>query len=163
MVALFLVLGGQSIGGSFFCIPWIVPESRLQLSQKHLYIDKSQISIGQLLGEGDSGKVYKAKYQDLKVACKALKVSQSLKNWKEDQAFIDLLNEVRAMVTLGSHQNVVKFYGVVDGEGTKDRPMLVEEYVKGMSLRNVLMVSDPLRPTCRCTPSNALSLSLLEW
>lgn len=62
------------------------------------------------------------------------------------QAYVDIMRELSSMQFLRIHPNIVTFIGVCVEDPTK--PILVEEYIKGKTLRKIMDVG-------RIYPSNA--------
>jgi len=89
-------------------------------------VDRSEIRIGHLLGEGQQGQVLKADWRGMAVVVKLLK------NARASTDELDFQNEISVMSTL-RHPNLVLFLGAVLENEPK---MLVSEFLDGGSLED---------------------------
>lgn len=96
-------------------------------------IRESDIKILQLLGEGQSGKVFKARHNGSDVAVKQLKLSYRSKEL-EATAMADLAAELTIMQALPWHENVVACRGAVVSATTGAPAAIVSEFCSGGSL-----------------------------
>ncbi|EDW23738.1 GL23779 [Drosophila persimilis] len=83
------------------------------------------IALGEILGRGYYGQVYKAVWGDLSIAVKRIKEGFEDKEFKRE---VNQLSKI-------SHENIIKLYGVSIHERTVH---LLIEYVDGGSLHNFL-------------------------
>lgn len=99
----------------------------LSVTEKWL-IPYTQLKIEKELGSGAFGAVYHGKYRHTTVA---IKVTRSVAQ-RQLTAFVD---EVKVMVNIPPHANVVQIYGVCIH---KSKPHMVLEYMNGGSLEFLL-------------------------
>jgi hypothetical protein len=93
---------------------------------KYSQISLSEITIEKELGEGSHGRVYLGKWHAGRVALKFCKNNAKLEKF---------MNEIKLMVELPPHPNVVQVFGVsLDGP----QPVIVMEYCAGGSLDTLL-------------------------
>jgi serine/threonine protein kinase len=93
---------------------------------KYSQISLSEIAIVKELGEGSYGKVCLGKWRAAPVALKICKNKEKLD---------EFMNEVKLMIELPPHPNVVQVFGVsLDGP----QPVIVMEYCAGGSLDTLL-------------------------
>ncbi|XP_056447100.1 mitogen-activated protein kinase kinase kinase 7-like [Gadus chalcogrammus] len=105
-------------------------------------IKREDIEVGEVIGRGTFGVVYKAKWKGKDVAIKTIESED------ERTAFI----VERRQLSRVNHPNIVKLYGSCDS------PVgLVMEYAEGGSLYNVLHGAEPL---AQYTASHAMSWCL---
>ncbi|CAJ0833609.1 8167_t:CDS:2, partial [Entrophospora sp. SA101] len=83
----------------------------------------------QKIGDGGSGKVYKAIFNNSTCALKSYK--HDIINMKE------VINELKLLRKVDYHQNIIHFYGVTKNE-SKDKYLLVLEYADSGTLRSYL-------------------------
>lgn len=87
------------------------------------------VEIGDIIGEGNFGKVFKGKLNDtMDVACKVLKNETLLDNFK--------FNEEASILSKLKHENVLRFYGLYTAD---THTYLVTEYLKMGSLQEFLL------------------------
>lgn len=96
-------------------------------------IREADLKILQLLGEGQSGKVFKARHNGSDVAVKQLKMSYRTKDL-EATAMADLAAELTIMQALPWHENVVACRGAVVSALTGAPAAIVSEFCSGGSL-----------------------------
>ena len=91
-------------------------------------IERTEIKLGHMLGEGQQGQVLKADWRGMPVVVKILKHAGG----KAAQDELDFMNEISVMSTL-RHPNLVLFLGAVL---LSDPKMLVSEFLEGGSLED---------------------------
>ena len=91
-------------------------------------IERTEIKLGHLLGEGQQGQVLKADWRGMPVVVKILKHADG----KAAQDELNFMNEISVMSTL-RHPNLVLFLGAVL---LSDPKMLVSEFLQGGSLED---------------------------
>jgi serine/threonine protein kinase len=97
---------------------------------KYSQISLSEIAIVKELGEGSYGKVCLGKWRAARVALKFCKNKENLD---------EFINEMKLMIELPPHPNVVQVFGVsLDGP----QPVIVMEYCAGGSLDTLLFDSN---------------------
>lgn len=103
-------------------VPLVQPLAELKISH-------SQIKLGQQIGKGGFGTVYKGVWQNIEVAIKQL-----MSDHLSGEAVIEFQHEMQVTAKL-RHPNVILLYGAV----TEKSPYcLVMEYMSGGSLYSVL-------------------------
>ena len=103
-------------------------------------LNSDELIIGELLGSGNSSKVFRAKFRGGDAVIKKIKFDSDYTQHRlvSEADFFDLfLNEVVISSKLSNHANVVQFFGCLF---MKSEAWLVSEYVPGRSLRQVLDV-----------------------
>jgi WD40 repeat protein/serine/threonine protein kinase len=91
-------------------------------------IDPNKLELGERLGKGNSGVVYRGIWEEASVAIKEMKTSPSdEKQWQK------FLHEVKQLAQL-NHPRVICFYGISTGEKAR----MVMEYCPGGTLRDLL-------------------------
>ena len=76
--------------------------------------------------------VYKAKFRNNFCAAKKLKCGTSA----HTQEYNDILVELEILATIGTHPNLVRFYGACIDDPTS--PVILEELMEGGSLQSFL-------------------------
>jgi len=114
-----------------------VQPSRVNQSKELLTwtLSYSDIIIGDKIGQGNFGVVYRGQYRSGKVAVKMI-----LQGFSQDQ-FDDFMNEVNTMGSIRPHSNVVQFQGYCIH---KDQVMLVTELCEGGSLYSLISSNMPM-------------------
>ncbi len=101
-------------------------------------IERSQIHLHGVLGEGQFGRVMLASYAAAPVAVKMLKEGHT------DSDVVDLVKEMEIMKAVGTHPNVINLLGVCTRPAGK--PLyLVVEYAKLRNLKDYLQSHRPAR------------------
>jgi len=98
-------------------------------NERLLFIEYSQLEIGDVLGEGSFGVVYKCRWKGVEVAFK------QLKNPAPDQ-IEELKREAKLMIDMLPHPNVLKFYAMCLGP---PHIGIITEYVNYGSLKDLLV------------------------
>ncbi|CAP35150.1 Protein CBR-EGL-15 [Caenorhabditis briggsae] len=101
-------------------------------------IERSNLTLDSMLGEGAFGEVWKAKLKrdgtELDVAVKKLKISA------HEKELIDLVSEMETFKIIGQHENVLRLIGCSTGQG----PLyVVVELCKHGNLRDFLRAHRP--------------------
>ncbi|EFA85865.1 putative transmembrane protein [Heterostelium album PN500] len=100
------------------------------------YLDYEEIQIGDPIGSGGYGSVFRSKWRGLEVAVKVIRTKHcSADVVKEVERECDLMNRLR-------HPNVVNYFGTALHDGDH---YLVSEYVPLGSVANVIYNSEPPR------------------
>ncbi|KAL9657575.1 hypothetical protein ABK040_001002 [Willaertia magna] len=95
---------------------------------KHWIINAEDLKIESKIGEGGSGRVFRARWKTNEVALKTIK----LNNEELQSDFFE--NEASLLSSL-RHPNIVTFYGICISDNLK---FIVTEYMNGGSLENLL-------------------------
>ena len=95
----------------------------ITLSASQNTINEDELTIGDPLGHGGQGAVFRGKWKGMEVAVKKYPVANP--------------KDIEILTGLGSHPNVIHLYGVVY---CKDYSLLVTELVKGGSLYDFLYI-----------------------
>ena len=78
-----------------------------------MLIDSSEVTLGDKLGAGAFGIVFRAVWHGTKVAVKQIKKSAIERgNLSDDKARAEFESELSLMSSLQNHRNVVCFYGL---------------------------------------------------
>jgi len=107
-------------------------------------IDRKDVKMGRMLGEGDQGLVFKAAWRGMPVVCKVLK------NHEDAVKDLEFQNEIAVLSRL-RHPNLVLFLGAcLDWEPK----FILTEYLAGGSLEDVFRgkseeLGEPWRPSVR--------------
>lgn len=94
----------------------------------------ANFASGRLLGQGSTGRVYRAKYADGKVLA-VKKIDSSLFKGGRPEEF----SEIVANISKLHHQNIAELVGYCSEQGHN---MLIHEYFRNGSLHNFLHMSD---------------------
>jgi len=100
-----------------------------------MVIDYSQLEIGEKIGEGAYGTVFKGKWRSGTVALKILL------GHLEGQQLLDFRSEASIHKQLRPHTNVVQFLGICFHE---DQSIIVTEYLAGGSVHDLLQGSSKM-------------------
>ncbi|XP_061729622.1 fibroblast growth factor receptor homolog 1-like [Cydia pomonella] len=122
-------------------------------------IPRSKISLtGQLLGEGEFGKVLKAESHGVvSEDAKTIVAVKMLKDGYTDADMISLVSEMEIMKMIGKHENIINLLGCC----TQDGPLyVVVEYARNGSLRDYLKKHKP--PKNAGSTENLLSKPLAQ-
>jgi serine/threonine protein kinase len=104
----------------------LVEISKTRASIRHSQIHFNEIVIEKEIGEGSYGKVFCGKWNDAPVA---------LKFCRNKGTLINFVSEIKVMLELPPHPNIVQLFGVsLDGP----QPVIVMEYCAGGSLDKLL-------------------------
>jgi len=76
--------------------------------EANVFLKWDEITILELIGSGNYGKVYKASYDYMKVAVKVLNVPWEMLPEKQKQEF---LHEIRIAIQVSHHENVLRVWG----------------------------------------------------
>ena len=104
--------------------------SIVHLQSCEIYPD--QLQFQEQIGEGEYGLVYKGLWRGRACAIKKLKSGIT----KESVEYQRLLMELGILVGVGSHPNIVSFFGACIQDFSC--PLIVEELVDGMNLKDYL-------------------------
>ena len=106
-------------------------------------LDRSQLQIGELLGEGAFGKVYKGYVRGNDNCIEPTVVAiKMLKDGASETELADLLREMEIMKSIGQHINIINLLGCCT---RNDGPVLViVEYAPHENLRDYLRQRMPL-------------------
>ncbi|CAG8732499.1 31487_t:CDS:2, partial [Gigaspora margarita] len=89
-----------------------------------------------LISAGNSSKVYKARFKNTKNVC-ALKIIE-----KNDNAYKEIENELKHIISIESHENIIKFHGITYKADEMDvnvvKYVLILEYANNGTLRDYL-------------------------
>jgi len=109
-----------------------IPKDSLDQSTDWWKIKFGDVVLGDKIGEGGFGVVYRGEYGGQKVAVKMLHREQV-----DEKMFQEFQREAALMVNMNPHENVVATYGVcIDSD---NKPIaIVAEYLEKGSLRNLL-------------------------
>jgi serine/threonine protein kinase len=107
-----------------FVAPIVIDETAFNIS----FLKRSDLELGDELGQGSFGTVYKGLYKDREVACKVSKPGMN-------EAVEDFLREAEVMMQIDPHPNVLQLIGVCVAGGSA---MVVLEYVDSGSLKTLL-------------------------
>lgn len=80
------------------------------------------------------GDVYEASWQGKIVAAKTIKGASSGPLDKKSKLYKEVITELQVMSSVGSHPNIVTFFGAV----TLSKPLIVMELIKGPTLESFL-------------------------
>ncbi|GJM97042.1 hypothetical protein PR202_ga13937 [Eleusine coracana subsp. coracana] len=119
---------------------------------RKLLVDPKTLYVGDKIGEGAHGKVYKGKYGDQIVAIKVLNRGSTL----EEKATLEarFIREVNMMCKV-KHENLVKFIGACK----EPLMVIVSELLPGMSLKNYLNSIRPNQLDTHTAISYALDIA----
>jgi len=100
-------------------------------------IKEEEIELGDMLGQGMVGMIYKAKWRGSPVAAKCLKGDLT----RDTVGWHDLLSEIQILSVL-RHPNLVQFLGasVVADRNSSKPPIIVYELMGGGSLEDILRI-----------------------
>ncbi|CAH3146164.1 unnamed protein product, partial [Porites evermanni] len=96
-----------------------IEKTEMLLQGDWVELERSEVKLDEMLGEGAFGEVYKGEVQigEEKRPCAVKKVKENATTLEKR----DLLNELKIMVTVGEHSNVVSLIGAC----TRNEPILV--------------------------------------
>lgn len=97
-----------------------------------LEITRDCFQIGTYIGQGANANVYRSKINGKACAVKVLRTDTE----KRNQKFQDILIEIFVMSKLGSHPNLIEFYGACLSEA--ENPIVLMELMEGQDLENFL-------------------------
>ncbi|GJN22887.1 hypothetical protein PR202_gb10492 [Eleusine coracana subsp. coracana] len=119
---------------------------------RKLLVDPKTLYVGDKIGEGAHGKVYKGKYGDQIVAIKVLNRGST----PEEKATLEarFIREVNMMCKV-KHENLVKFIGACK----EPLMVIVSELLPGMSLKNYLNSIRPNQLDTHTAISYALDIA----
>ncbi|KAJ1293011.1 hypothetical protein BS78_01G035200 [Paspalum vaginatum] len=119
---------------------------------RKLLVDPKMLFVGDKIGEGAHGKVYKGKYGDEIVAIKVLNHGST----PEEKATLEarFIREVNMMCKV-KHENLVKFIGACK----EPLMVIVSELLPGMSLKNYLNSIRPSQLDTHTAISYALDIA----
>ncbi|CAN6297289.1 unnamed protein product [Urochloa humidicola] len=120
--------------------------------ERKLLVDPKMLFVGDKIGEGAHGKVYKGKYGDQIVAIKVLNRGST----PEEKATLEarFIREVNMMCKV-KHENLVKFIGACK----EPLMVIVSELLPGMSLKNYLNSIRPSQLDTHTAISYALDIA----
>ena len=95
-------------------------------------ISRSELEFGEVIGEGSTGIVFKALWRGKTCAAKMLKHGVQ----HDAPEYRDLITELSILTKLGSHRNLVSFYGA--NMEDLEAPVIIEEYMEGPDLESFL-------------------------
>ncbi|XP_076107695.1 fibroblast growth factor receptor 2-like [Mytilus galloprovincialis] len=84
---------------------------------KHWEFRREQLSLGEPLGEGAFGKVFKAETVGLNKAPTTAIAVKMLKEDATDRELTDLMQEMEVMKLIGCHENIINFLGCCTQNG----------------------------------------------
>ncbi|XP_071146062.1 fibroblast growth factor receptor 2-like isoform X2 [Mytilus edulis] len=84
---------------------------------KHWEFRREQLSLGEPLGEGAFGKVFKAEAVGLNKAPTTAIAVKMLKEDATDRELTDLMQEMEVMKLIGCHENIINFLGCCTQNG----------------------------------------------
>ncbi|TPP57425.1 Basic fibroblast growth factor receptor 1 A [Fasciola gigantica] len=132
------------------------PASRLVPLNPRWEVDRAQIEIGCVLGQGNFGIVYSGvvrgvlpgsrcsrKSSPARSGSKGLKQEVAIKTLKDDytqEQLMDLLRELETMRLLDSHPHLIQLLGACTQQGT---PMILMEFAEHGNLRDYLRENRP--------------------
>jgi Protein tyrosine and serine/threonine kinase len=99
-------------------------------------LDPASLVVGEMIGKGNFGEVFRGMYLKETVAIKHM-VGEATGEISPD-ALAEFIAEASLMASVGPHENVLKFLGVVSLAGSQ-APAIVTEFCAGSSLEDQLL------------------------
>ncbi|GJU21762.1 STRUBBELIG-receptor family 7-like protein isoform X2 [Tanacetum coccineum] len=112
----------------------VAPTNAISYSIADLQIATESFSADNLVGEGSTGRVYRAQFEDGKVVA-VKKINSSVLPGRLSEDFIDIVSDVSRL----RHPNVTELVGYCSEHG---QHLLVYEFLKNGSLYDFLHLSD---------------------
>ncbi|PWA86190.1 STRUBBELIG-receptor family 6 [Artemisia annua] len=112
----------------------VAPTNAISYSIADLQIATDSFSADNLVGEGSTGRVYRAQFEDGKVVA-VKKINSSVLPGRLSEDFIDIVSDVSRL----RHPNVTELVGYCSEHG---QHLLVYEFLKNGSLYDFLHLSD---------------------